>query len=238
MKIGILECGHAMPEIVEKHGDFSAMFEVLLDGHGLSFTSYDVEKMSFPDSVDAEDGWLLTGSRHGAYEDHPFIEPLEQFIRDTYAAPLPMVGICFGHQIIAQALGGHVQKFGGGWSVGVREYKFDGLGAVKLNAWHQDQVISRPDAAKVIARNDFCENAALLYGNRVLTIQPHPEFTGDVVKDYVRLRRGTADYPEDLMDKASNSSHIPTDSNRVADMIAEFFLDARTSLQREAQQDA
>lgn len=93
--------------------------------------------ISPPRSHDA-DGWLITGSRHGAYEDHAFIPPLEGFIRDAYGAAVPMVSICFGHQIIAQALGGKVEKFNGGWSVGAQDYDF-GDEKLTLNAWHQDQ---------------------------------------------------------------------------------------------------
>ena len=67
----------------------------------------------FPEGIHDADGWLITGSRHGAYEDHPWIPPLEEFIRDAYAAQVPLVGICFGHQIIAQAMGGKVEKYQG-----------------------------------------------------------------------------------------------------------------------------
>jgi GMP synthase-like glutamine amidotransferase len=80
--------------------------------------------MDFPKDIHDCDGWLITGSRFGAYEDHPFIPPLEDFIRAAYAAHVPVVGICFGHQIIAQAMGGKVEKYAGGWSVGPTEYNF------------------------------------------------------------------------------------------------------------------
>lgn len=227
MKIGILECGHTMPEVEEKHGTFPDMFARLLDGNGFSFASYDVEFMKFPQSITECDGWLLTGSKHGAYEAHPFIPPLEEFIREGYAAGVPMVGICFGHQIIAQALGGHVEKFKDGWALGLNEYDFDGLGQVKLNAWHQDQVLRLPEGARVLASNDFCANAALVYGDRALTLQPHPEFAGPIIGDYVKLRRGTADYREDVMDQA-NARLAEQDSNAaLAKQIATFFKQPR-----------
>lgn len=227
MKIGILECGHTMPEVEEKHGTFPDMFARLLDGNGFSFASYDVEFMKFPQSVSECDGWLLTGSKHGAYEAHPFIPPLEEFIRESYAAGVPMVGICFGHQIIAQALGGHVEKFKDGWALGLNEYDFEGLGQVKLNAWHQDQVLRLPEGARVLASNDFCANAALVYGDRALTVQPHPEFAGPIIGDYVKLRRGTADYGEDVMDQA-DARLAEQDSNAaLAKQIATFFKQPR-----------
>lgn len=223
MKIGILECGHTLPEVKSQHGTFPEMFANLLTGQGFSFANYDVENMEFPDGPQACDGWLLTGSKHGAYEDHPFIAPLETFIRDAYAQAVPIVGICFGHQIIAQALGGTVEKFKDGWALGHNSYSFDGLGQLSLNAWHQDQVTTLPKDAKTVASNAFCAHAALVYGDRAYTIQPHPEFGGSIIADYAQLRKGTASYPDDLMDAALANSDKPDDNARIAAEIAAFF---------------
>ncbi|MEM6593496.1 MAG: type 1 glutamine amidotransferase [Pseudomonadota bacterium] len=227
MKIGILECGHTMPEVEAKHGTFPDMFARLLDGHGFIFESYDVENMVFPKGVTDCDGWLLTGSKHGAYEDHPFIAPLETFIRDAFAQAVPMVGICFGHQIIAQALGGRVEKFKAGWSLGLNSYRFDDRGELKLNAWHQDQVMRVPEGARTVARSDFCAHAALLYDSRAFTVQPHPECGGAVIADYVTLRRGTADYSEEVMDHAAGHAGDADDNAKLAQAIASFFLQER-----------
>lgn len=228
MKIGILQCGHAMPEVMAEHGDYTDWFQTLLAGRGLGFTTYDVVDMEFPKDIHAQDGWLLTGSRHGAYENHPFIAPLEDFIRDTFTASIPMVGICFGHQIIAQALGGKVEKYKGGWAVGHQTYESEALGDIALNAWHQDQVVTPPDGAKTIAGNDFCTHAALLYDERAMTIQPHPEFSNTVVTEYVRLRRdGGVKYPDAIMDAALAKKDAATDDVLIADRIANFFTYVR-----------
>jgi GMP synthase-like glutamine amidotransferase len=109
MLIGILQTGASPDALRDDFGDYPDFFEQLLAGRGLTFRRFRVETMEFPASVSACDGWLITGSRHGAYEDHPFIKPLESFIRDAYDARIPVVGICFGHQIIAQAMGGKVE---------------------------------------------------------------------------------------------------------------------------------
>ena len=101
MQIGILQTGLAPEMLAPKMGDYPDMFARLLDGNGFTFRTYRVVEGEFPASVTDCDGWLITGSRHGVYEDHPWIAPLEQFIRDAYAAHVPMVGICFGHQIVA-----------------------------------------------------------------------------------------------------------------------------------------
>ena len=107
-------------------------------------------------SVHDCDGWLITGSRHGVYEDHPFIKPLEQFVRTSIAGKVPMVGVCFGHQLIAQAMGGKVERYDGGWAVGPTDYDFNGS-KVTMNAWHRDQVTEVPEGATVCASNEFCE---------------------------------------------------------------------------------
>lgn len=221
MKIGILQTGHAPDELRPVLGDYSNLFETLLAGKGFDFQTWNVVDMDFPDSVQAADGWLITGSKHGAYEDHPFIPPLEQFIRDAYAAAVPTVGICFGHQIIAQALGGKVEKFRDGWAVGRQTYDWDGQD-VALNAWHQDQVTERPEGAQVCATNGFCENAALVYGNRAFTVQAHPEFGAPVIDGLIRYR-GEGAVPEPLLEAARGGLEAPVENQLLADKIARFF---------------
>jgi GMP synthase-like glutamine amidotransferase len=158
MKIGILQTGHAVDALLPVHGDYDAFFRRLLDGHGFDFATYRVVDGEFPGSIRDADGWLITGSRHGAYDDLPWIAPLEDFIRDAYAADVPMAGICFGHQIMAQALGGKVEKHGDGWIVGRTPYRFADGRELQLNAWHQDQVVTVPPDATVTARSPGCTN--------------------------------------------------------------------------------
>ncbi|MDR0808920.1 MAG: type 1 glutamine amidotransferase [Gemmobacter sp.] len=221
MLIGILQTGHAPDALAPTSGDYPDMFQRLLAEQGLSFRTYRVLDMDFPASVTDCDGWLITGSRFGAYEGHAFIPPLEAFIRDAYARAIPMVGICFGHQIIAQALGGKVEKFGGGWAVGPTEYDFGGK-TLRLNAWHQDQVIEKPQGAEVIASNGFCENAALVYGNRAFTIQAHPDFRSDFIAGLMETR-GKGLVPEQVMAEAGTRLDQPIDNCILARRIADFF---------------
>lgn len=221
MKIGILQTGHAPEQLLETTGDYDSLFARLLAGHGFSFVTYNVVDMDFPESTSACDGWLITGSRHGAYEDHPFIPPLEAFIRGAYGADIPLVGICFGHQIIAQALGGTVEKFANGWAVGRTTYDWNGE-PLALNAWHQDQVTALPEGAKVIASNAFCENAALVYGQRAFSTQPHPEFGSDFIDGLV-THRGKGVVPDNRLAKAQAGLGKPVDNPRIAAQIARFF---------------
>ena len=228
MRIGILKCGRSPDVLRGSLGDYDDMFTRLLAGRGFDFTSYHVEAMEFPASVHDADGWLLTGSRHGVYEDHAFIPPLEDFIRRAYEAAVPLVGICFGHQIVAQALGGKVVKFPGGWAVGAQDYRIDGA-TVTLNAWHQDQVVELPPDARVAGGNAFCENAVLVYGDRALTVQPQPEFPDAVIDGLIAHRSATV--PDPLLDIA-RARRGSADSHAIADRIEAFFKAPRARLDR------
>jgi GMP synthase-like glutamine amidotransferase len=221
MHIGILQTGLAPDALTSTNGDYPDMFARLLDGNGFTFTTYRVVDGAMPASVHDCEGWLITGSRHGVYEDHPWIAPLEQFIRDSFAAHVPVVGICFGHQIVAQAMGGKVEKFARGWSVGPTDYDFGG-DTLTLNAWHQDQVVQAPQGAKVLASNDFCANAALLYDDSALTFQAHPEFSSPFV-DALMETRGKGLVPEPLLQDAKARLGQPLQDKTIAAQIAAFF---------------
>jgi GMP synthase (glutamine-hydrolysing) len=227
MKIGILQTGHSPDELMSTTGDVAPHFERMLAGNGFSFATYSVVDMEFPQSITDCDGWIITGSKHGAYEEIDFIAPLETLIRDVYTADIPLVGICFGHQIIAQALGGKVEQFAGGWAVGHTQYDWNGE-TVALNAWHQDQVTVRPADATVYASNDFCENAALVYGNRIFTTQPHPEDGAGFIGGLVDFR-GKGVVPDDQLAKARADLDKPDDNPRVAAQIARFFKERKVA---------
>jgi len=227
MKIGILQTGHAPDELLETTGDVGPYFSRMLDGFDFTFAIYSVVDMEFPATITECDGWIITGSKFGAYDPEPFIAPLEDMIRAVYAADIPLVGICFGHQIIAQALGGKVEKFKNGWAVGNTTYDWNG-DTVALNAWHQDQVVERPADATVYATNDFCENAALVYGKRAFTVQPHPEYGGDFIGGLVE-HRGKGIVPDDQLSRARSDLNKPDDNARVAAQIARFFKERKVA---------
>ena len=225
MKIGILQTGHAPEALAARLGDYSDIFERMLAGNGFEFETWNVVDMDFPDGPDAAEGWLITGSKHGAYEDHPWIPPLEALIRDMHAQKMPLVGVCFGHQIIAQALGGTVVKFPGGWAVGRTTYTLNGRD-IALNAWHQDQVVELPSEARRLGSNAFCENAFLAYGDHIWTVQPHPEFGPDFIDGLIK-GRGKGVVPDRQLAEAAANLNGPTQNAEIAAHVAAFFQKVR-----------
>ncbi len=226
MKIGILQAGRTPEELRAVHGDYDDLYARFLSGRGFDFKSWPVLEGRFPRDVHEVDGWLVSGSRFSAYDDLDWIGPLEDFLRRAYRAGVPIVGVCFGHQILAQALGGRVEKYEGGWAVGPVSYHLDiNDKPVNLLAWHQDQVVELPPGARVSGWSDDCRYAMLSYGDRALSIQPHPEFTDGFVADLIAARRDVL--PAGVAARGLAALGAETSSSLIADQFEKFFVSNR-----------
>lgn len=235
MKTGILATGITPDELLADYGSYADMFISLFGAAGqqFEFEVFDVRDGVFPDSSVQCDGWIITGSRHGVYENLPWMLRLQELIVEIRDSGRPMVGICFGHQIIAQALGGKVEKSDKGWGIGLQQYELQGeydfipssMESFAINAMHQDQVVEKPADAERVAYSDFCPNAGLLYHNQILTFQAHPEFSSDYERDLIRLRAG-GPIPLDVAEQGLATlaePAPPVDSLAVAGWMAEFL---------------
>lgn len=232
MKIGILETGQLPEALSEKHGDYPGMFERLLRtaDPALEFAVYHVTEEQLPTAADECDAWLVTGSRHGVYDPLPWIEPLKRFLKTAYEADVPIVGICFGHQILAEALGGKAMKSDRGWRLGVEQYTvhrrpgwMTGIdGAFSLNALHQDQVIELPGDAEVLAGSEFCPYAVVAYRGNAISIQPHPEFLTGFLRDLIDYRRSTS-FSESDAEAGLATLGTPVHTRQVAEWIVNFL---------------
>ncbi|SDX04074.1 GMP synthase-Glutamine amidotransferase [Ruegeria halocynthiae] len=236
LRVGILETGRPPEELAPTHGDYPGMVQQWLGNLDADFSSYAVLDEEFPASPNDADLWVITGSKFGAYEDHPWIPPLEEFIRGARDSGKLMFGICFGHQMIAQALGGVVRKSDKGWGLGVHEYPTTGkwpgeLGdapeKIAIQAYHQDQVEEKPEGAVTIASTDFCEHGALWYPGFAVTVQGHPEFAKPYASDLLESRRGTVLKDEDV-DQGQRNMAIEDNRSMVANLIREYLLKQKT----------
>ena len=232
MKITIIETGLPPEDLRADWPGYPAMFEALISAVDDSFTYETVSIVRgdpLPDPAKLE-GIIITGSAFGVYDEVDWMPALMDFIRDANEARTPQFGICFGHQAMAEALGGSVVKSDKGWGVGRHTYDTphrpewmrNGPQDFSLAVSHQDQVVAVPDGTRVTARSDFCEYAGLAYaGGKAASFQGHPEFGAGFCSALHELRRDRIG--DALVDEALASFKEPLDSLHVAKWMADFF---------------
>lgn len=198
MKLGILVAGSPRTEDLGIAGNYPAMFRrLLLDvDPTLSFASFDVRADQWP-APGACDAFIITGSPHGAYDSLPWIARLGAFLRELHRWQRKLVGVCFGHQMIAQALGGEVRQAPQGWGVGITPFEVVAhkpwmqppLACVRLPHSHQDQVLRLPVGAELLGRSTHCPHELYTVGEEILCVQGHPEYTRPYLKALMAPRR-------------------------------------------------
>ena len=223
MKLAILETGRPPGDLAQRFGDYPKMFAEML-GPDFAVQSFDVTAGDFPDPA-AHDAMLITGSPAGVYEEHAWLAGLFDFIRA--AKDSRMVGICFGHQAMAEALGGHVEKSDKGWGTGLHRYTvtrpepwLDGAREIAAPASHQDQVVVQPPNTEITVSSDFTPYAGLAWTDRpAISFQFHPEFSPEFAKALIAERYDRVPNP----DAAIASLDAPNDNARVAGWIMRFL---------------
>ena len=223
MKIGILETGRPPGDLARTYGSYPEMFADLL-GRGFEVESFDVQAGQLPDPA-GHGAYLITGSPAGVYDPLSWIDPLLEFIRS--AKDSKMVGVCFGHQAMAEALGGHVEKSDKGWGAGLHRYTvvrsepwIDTVGTIAIPASHQDQVIVQPPNTEVVAASDFTPFASLAWTDRpAISFQFHPEFSPAFAKALIENRYDVVPNP----DAAIASLDRPNDNAVVGGWIRRFL---------------
>ena len=223
MKIAVLETGVPPEPLMEEFGSYPDMFSDLL-GSPYELQTIDVQTGKLPDPG-AHDAYLITGSPAGVYEPLPWIAPLMEFIRS--AGEAKVIGVCFGHQVMAQALGGEVIKSPKGWAAGLQRYEVvkpqpwtNGERRIAIPASHQDQVVVQPPNTQVVGASDFTPFAALAWFDRpAISFQFHPEFSPAYAKALIEKRYDRVNTP----DEAIASLDAPNDNQRVGDWIRRFL---------------
>ena len=232
MRIGILLADRVAPEYGDAFGDYHDMFATTLGsaaGAGdVAFTGFDVRAGRFPRRLTDCDGYVITGSGASVYDDEAWIVRLAEFVGELHRERAPTVGVCFGHQMIAQALGGETTPAAAGWGVGVHAWDVlrqepwmqPPLSSLRLLASHRDQVSKLPPGARLLAASAFCPRAAFAVGDHMLALQGHPEFGRDYAEALMRSRR---EILGEVFAPGLRSLRQPTDEGIVADWILGFL---------------
>jgi GMP synthase-like glutamine amidotransferase len=193
---------------------------------------YPVLHGEFPSSVNECDGYITTGSRYGVNDDLPWIDQLLVFIREIDQQQLKFVGICFGHQLLAKALGGQVEKSSRGWGVGVsfnhiidkQRWMSPYQEAMDLVVSHQDQVVELPHNAERLASSQFCPNYMFQIGKHLMGVQGHPEFSRPYSAELMDRRRDRIS--SSRIREGMNSLQADVDDKLMIQWIVNFFSEA------------
>ena len=231
MQIGILNTDTIKPEFATKYGQYPAMFKRMLQEVDPSILTkvYEVQLEEYPKDENECDAFLVTGSKVSAYEDLPWINKLKEFIQSLHANKKKIIGICFGHQLIAEALGGIVIKSNRGWHVGVDSVKVNDEAKIfgipndvfNLIYNHQDEVHTLPENAKLLASSENCPIGMMSIDNHILSFQGHIEFKKNYAKDLLDMRKDILG--ETIYKTACNSLNKETDDLKVTGWILNFL---------------
>ncbi len=230
-RLGFLLCDQPLDHLAARFGDYPCMFRQAFDEvcEAFEWVVYDATNAELPLAVTECDGYLISGSRHGAYDPLPWIEPLSAFISDVATTAVPMVGLCFGHQLIGHTLGGEVVQSDKGWGIGINDYQVGQaeswmsppLPRMTVPVCHQDQVTALPPAAKRIAGNAHCENFVVRFRDNMIGIQGHPEFPPEFLAELVEWRHDRLS--DDLLATARASIKKPHHNREIKTWIANFL---------------
>lgn len=203
MKVAILKCDEVLEELQPQFGDYSDMIQRMFDviDDAFEFEIFDVRQSMYPQDINTYDFYITTGSKVGVYEDIPWIQGFIEFIQLLDRQKKKLIGICFGHQAIAKAFGSTVEKTDKGWGIGVAVNRIvarpdwmqnelkENKSELNIIVSHQDQLITLPKQALVIAESDFCPYFIVQWNSHILSIQGHPEFSSDYSRAMMDRRK-------------------------------------------------
>ncbi|WP_411353104.1 type 1 glutamine amidotransferase (plasmid) [Leisingera aquaemixtae] len=232
MRLCILEADTPAPDLLGIAGTYADMFVNWLQPSlpEAEFFRVSAHLGDLPGAVGDHDGYLITGSLFSAYQDLPWIHELKAFVRRAFDNAIPIGGVCFGHQLMAEAMGGQVALCNRGWAVGKTEYQTSpdgaerfGQEAINALSFHRDQIVSLPAAATPLAGNSHCPWAALAYGDQAFSVQFHPEFSSDYMAALIHRDPDGTILPEQAALALKDMTHESNDVMSRA--FAQLFRD-------------
>lgn len=236
-RLGILQVNHdKSPEVGDRFPDDAHRFRDLLDRLDIRFDYriYMTIGGELPDDIDEQDGYLITGSPLSVLDDTlTWLPDLFHFIRQCDSAKKPLIGVCFGHQAVALALGGSVSKRTGGYNVGTQVTSFTktpsfmrpAQNEMRFCMFHEDEVTHLADGCITIGQSQGCQHASFIKEDHIFCVQAHPEFDDrfmGAILDFCRSQM-----PEATYFGASESLKLPTDNDVFAQWLGAFFITQR-----------
>lgn len=228
LRVGLLLCDHLDDDVAARVGDYTELFPDVFAPVGLELVTYDATRGELPSDTAECAGWIVSGSRRSVYEDEPWIRQLQEFVARVVQDRQRLVGVCFGHQMTAQALGGTVEAAETGWGVGVRRFRvvepapwMDPVDGFTILMSHRDQVTRLPDGAQVIATAEYCPVGAYRIDDHVFCVQGHPEWVPELSRTLMEQRRAVIG--DDVVDEGLASLEVPVDRAPMARWISAFL---------------
>ena len=233
MKIAILRAGQVDPVLLSNHSEYPDMISHLLlkKDNRLQFTYFDVQNKELPSNIHDFDAYIITGGKDSVFDGYHWIAECSDFLLEANSLNKKLIGICFGHQLLAQTFGGRVIRSKKGWGLGATEFDI-----YKQKTWmlpkrlnftllvsHQDQVVSLPKGAQLLAGNTFCPNACFQLDGNILGMQGHPEFSKKFLTELMSTRTGHINSAS--IDKAQRSLQSVTHENIIAGWLIAFIAE-------------
>lgn len=242
MQLGLLLCDHTDHEFGQLGGDYPELFSDCISAIApeAQLRVFDVHRQQLPDPDTRLDGWIISGARFDAFGDYPWLEQLKACVRRLLEQGQRIAGVCFGHQLLALMHGGEVARAPVGWGIGNHDYQWrpaSGQAATqgfRLLVSHQDQVLSLPERARVLAGSDFCPHAVFTLDDQVFGVQGHPEFTPAYSRFLIEQRKHR--FSDSLYRQALDSLDHEHDGQAVMQLLLDF-LTSPSSPQSGGKQD-